>query len=289
VQATADYQSLVRERDSRDSQLAAAMDARGQLEASKAAGIETVEEAIAKSDAMMKRYQDACRHVRDLEQQLAFARAEEVALGRDAAETVKNISNVENHAVAMAAWESQVAAAEALKPIDPMTIGDAKQGVIDAREAIERGALARKAKEQLEAAKDFAEAAKQTEIKAAKLRDNATKTDAILAAELQRIGCPWYPVDVPAGSGTARRLKVKHPRRGETLVSELSEGERARDAIDVALALSGKSDRPAVLILRQEQFEGLQPKVRAEIDQHAKDRGVVILTAAASDDEEVTL
>jgi hypothetical protein len=141
----------------------------------------------------------------------------------------------------------------------------------------------------LAAADDFAEAANKAAYEAARLRKDATKTDEILAAELQRIGCPWFPVDVPTASGSVRRLKVKHPRRGECYVCDLSDGERAKDAIDVALSLGGKTSKPAVLILRQEHFEGLQPAVRAAIDEHAKAAGVEILTAAASDDEEVTL
>jgi energy-coupling factor transporter ATP-binding protein EcfA2 len=187
------------------------------------------------------------------------------------------------------AWQASIEAGERLEPVDPLAIDVRKTAVTAARKAMESGALARKAKEQLAAAEEFEVAAKAAAKAAEKLRANAAATDDVLAAELQRIGCPWRPIDMPKGSGTVRRLVVGHRRGEQTLVSDLSEGERAKHAIDVALSLAGKSDRPAVLILRQEVFEGLQPAVRALIDQHAKERGVVILTAEATDDEEVTL
>jgi energy-coupling factor transporter ATP-binding protein EcfA2 len=289
VEAQSNWQSLVRERDMRTKQLTAAENARTQLEASKAAGIETVKEAESKHSFALEQYQAACVRRQQLEQSLAEAKADEAGFSRNATAAVKNAEHVKTHATAMASWEVQVAAAEALKPVDQADIDALQAMATAARQAIDAGALARKAKEQIAAAEDFRLAAELAAKTAEKLRANAAATDDVLAAELRRIGCPWYPVEVPSGNGTARRLKTKHPRRGETLVAELSEGERARDAIDVALSLGGKSDRPAVLILRQEQFEGLQPSVRAEIDQHAKERGVVILTAAASDDDEVTL
>lgn len=289
VQATADYQKLVHEHDQRLERIRVAQEAREKIEQAKAANVDSVEAATQAATAAMKHYQDACRHVSDLEKQLAVAQAEQESLGREALAADRNLKRSQAHESAMAAWESQVKASESLRPIPQEQVEAAKLTAQKARQAIESGALVRKAKEQLAASEDFLAAANKARGDAEKLRANAAKTDDILAAELKRIGCPWYPVEVPSGNGTARRLKTRHSRRGETLVSELSDGERARDAIDVALALSGKSDRPTVLILRQEQFEGLQPKVRAEIDQHAKERGVVILTAAASDDEEVTL
>lgn len=187
------------------------------------------------------------------------------------------------------AWQASIDAVSGLEPIDDLAIEVRRTECERSRKAMEQGAVVRKAKQQAAAAEDFDAAAIETAKEAEDLRRRAAATDDILAAELQRIGCPWRPVDVPKGNGTERRLVCRHKRGDATLVSELSEGERAKHAIDVALKLAGKSDKPAVLILRQELFEGLQPAVRQEINEHARERNVVILTASASDDKEVTL
>jgi chromosome segregation ATPase len=106
AQATAAYQGLVRERDNRDKQLAAAMDARAQLEASKAAGIETVEEAEKKAAFAMEQYQAVCVRRQELERVLAEAKADEAGFARNATTAAKNVEHVKSHAAAMAACRS---------------------------------------------------------------------------------------------------------------------------------------------------------------------------------------
>ena len=227
--------------------------------------------------------------VADLERRLAKAKAEYESLQRDAVSASRAVQNAETTARIIEQCWAQIEAGEALKPIDDIFIEEAKATTESARKAMETGAVVRKAKEQAAAAEDLSVESARKAMEAVDMRRRAAATDDILAAELQRIGCPWRPVDVPKGNGTERRLVCAHKRGDATLVSDLSAGERARHAIDVALHLAGKSDKPAVLIVRQEQFEGLQPAVRKEIDDHARERNVVILTAAASDDEQVTL
>lgn len=289
VQVASQVAFLQRQQTENARRIQEAAEARAKLETEKAKPAPTKSQALAAVEAAERIATHRAAEVDEAERRLVAAREalKAARIGQGVARDRYEQAN--RRAEAMAAWESQVSAAESLQPIPDSAIAEARAAADAARKAIEAGALARRALKQLAAAEDFADAERHHAAKAAELRRNATRTDDVLAAELQRIGCPWYPVEVPAGNGTERRLATKHAKRGETLVSELSDGERARDAIDVALALAGKSERPAVLILRQEQFEGLQPKVRAEIDQHAQERGVVILTAAASDDEEVTV
>jgi DNA repair exonuclease SbcCD ATPase subunit len=289
TEAAADLARLVQQKVETDQRKAQAKTARTNLEEAKSSCALTKGAALLAVESArgdVRRFQQEVDTLRDALQRAEHNR--DIAVAKlESCET--QFLQADDYAKSMAVWEQQIAAAERLEPVDQLAIDVRKTAVATARKAMETGALARKAKEQLAAAEEFDAVAKASTKAAEKLRANAAATDDVLAAELQRIGCPWRPIDVPKGSGTVRRLVVGHRRGEQTLVSDLSEGERAKHAIDVALSLAGKSDRPAVLILRQEVFEGLQPAVRAMIDQHAQERGVVILTAEATDDDEVTL
>lgn len=73
--------------------------------------------------------------------------------------------------------------------------------------------------------------------------------------------------------------------RGVTPYAELSAGERWRIALDVAV---GALPSHGVLTVPQEAWEGLDPENRRLVAEHVRDRGVVLLTAEASEDDEVT-
>jgi hypothetical protein len=248
----------------------------------------TVEVANDAAAAAMDAYAKACSATRTAKEAWQKAQVDERLAEQEAVSTANVVAGIAKRTELRKQLESVIATGEQAEVPTDLQIADAAQVVANARHNLQQAALVRNARGQLDAAKtreaDAASAAKRAE----SLRSRAASTDDMLAAELQRIGCPWRPKDVPVGKGTERRLVTRHKRGDETLVGDLSTGERARDAIDVALGLSGKSNRPSVLILRQEVWEGLQPAVQSEIDQHATQRGVVILTARATDDPEVT-
>ena len=87
------------------------------------------------------------------------------------------------------------------------------------------------------------------------------------------------PLRVEAG-----RL-VLDTKRGNTYFDDLSAGERSKIAVDIGIDAVGAN---GVLTLSQEIFEGLDPINRDMLAKHAESREVVILTAEASDDEEIT-
>lgn len=289
VEAAADLSELRERKQQVETQRLAAEQARAKLSEITNPPPQTVEEAKDEFNRVSLERDRANSAVADYARLLAKAKAEYESLQRESVAASRAVQNAETTARIIDQCRAQIEAGERLEPIDDLAIEVRRTECENARKAMETGAVVRKAKEQADAAEDFENEAKIAADEAASLRMRAAATDDILAAELQRIGCPWRPVDVPKGNGTERRLVCKHKRGESTLVSDLSAGERARHAIDVALHLAGKSDKPAVLILRQEQFEGLQPAVRQEIDEHARERNVVILTAAASDDEGVTV
>lgn len=266
-----------------------AAEVRKSLEAAKASPAKTATQAEDEYEQAKRRSQAAVDEIQQIEASLITARAalRTARIQEGAAHDALDAARQRDEMIA--GWEDTVAEAESLPAVTPEQIAEADEAMRSARGAMEAGAAARKALEQLAAADDFDTSWEHESAEASKNRADAADVDTVLAHALEQIGCPWTPIDVPRGGQTVRRLVTRHRRGEQTLVSELSDGERAKDAIDVALSLAGKSDRPAVLVLRQDVFEGLAPKVRQMIDKHAKERGVVVLTAAVSDDEEVTL
>ena len=79
--------------------------------------------------------------------------------------------------------------------------------------------------------------------------------------------------------------------RGTICVSELSDGTRSKVAIDIgiaALARLGVPNKLMILTIPQRIYGEFQPKTRGEIDEHAKACGVHVLTALATDDDQLT-
>jgi hypothetical protein len=177
-------------------------------------------------------------------------------------------------------WREAIEAAEAV--VDPTDdeIEAAAIAVTQARKAIEDGALARKAIEDLEKAKAHQEKAKALTAKANQIRGAAKSTDDVLSSFVAKCGTQ---LQVKAG-----RLYME-TNRGLTLFAELSHGERWKVAIDVALnAFPANSAHLPVLTIPQEAFEGLDAINRDIVAKHARDRGVVIITAECSIDEQIT-
>ena len=111
---------------------------------------------------------------------------------------------------------------------------------------------------------------------AERLRDAAKSTDQVLTELVAK---------------TCNVLRVEHGRlvlttkRGATYFADLSHGERWKLAIDIAIELLPEC---GIIVIPQEAFESLDPTARKVINQHAKTRGVVIITAESSDDEVLT-
>lgn len=109
---------------------------------------------------------------------------------------------------------------------------------------------------------------------AEKIRDIARSTDT--AIERALVGSGFTGVSIVQG-----RLCVKTDR-GTEPVSELSHGERWRLALDIASRGLGKG---ALLAVCQEAWESLDPTNRRAVAEMARERGIVLVTAEASEGE----
>lgn len=105
-------------------------------------------------------------------------------------------------------------------------------------------------------------------IDARQLRDAARGTERVVLDAVRAVSGD----DVELHDG---RLYV-NTDRGRELFSDLSQGERWRKALDIAVKAVGAS---GLLVVKQEAYEALDPVNRREIAEYARKIGVVILTA----------
>jgi len=181
-----------------------------------------------------------------------------------------------NHESTIAAWREQLAA-DAPAPVSIDEQEAAAQRVSEARKAVEDGAVLRQKLKSLAAAKEAKALAHSHRERAARFREAAAGTDGVLSQAVAKTGSPLRVDD-------GRLVLSTH--RGPTKFADLSAGERWRIALDVAIESVGDE---GVFVIPQEAYEGLDPIARREIAEHVAERRVVVLTAEASDDEEIVV
>ncbi|XZE18780.1 hypothetical protein SH449x_004084 [Pirellulaceae bacterium SH449] len=157
--------------------------------------------------------------------------------------------------------------------LEEIEAAKARFAAIEAR--IEAAAIAREAAAKVEEARAIKHKAAEHRRNAIELRNAAKGTDDVLSELVGR---------------TCNVLRVEHGRlvldtnRGATYFAELSHGERWKLAIDIAVDQLGNN---GIVVVPQEAFEGLDPIARAVINDHAKHRRVLVLTAENSASSEI--
>ena len=155
-------------------------------------------------------------------------------------------------------------------------IEQAKADVMIAQESIVQAQAFEDKRAMLERFVSGSKLAKQLKKQAANLRDNGRATSDILSRLI-----PMGDLRYEAG-----RLVVRTDRSESEPYSDLSHGERWKLAIDIAVEYLPDG---GLLVIPQESYEGLSNENRQLIDRHAKERGVVILTAAVSDSDGIVI
>ncbi len=155
-------------------------------------------------------------------------------------------------------------------------IASAKEQVDTAQQLIERAAVQREQLTRHHQAIDLSNQAGELRKRAAEIRNAAKNTDVVLSSLVAK---------------TCDLLRVEHgrlvlqTRRGTTYFGELSHGERWKLAMDVALNVIGNR---GVIVIPQEAWEGCDDFARQAISEHAKLRGVLVLTAECSRQAAIT-
>ncbi len=207
------------------------------------------------------------QELRDFEAELILRRQRHDSIDRE-------LAAAELFHSTLAAWQKTVTAGEMTGPTDE-DLAAADEAITAAREAIEAGSAARAAKAKLATAETHRKAEIVAEQQAETFRTAAASVDQVLTDQIATLGCP---LRVEAG-----RL-LTDTDRGPTFYAELSDGERWKMAVEIAVKAVGKG---GLLVIPQAAYGEIQPRVRRELHESAKGAGVVILTALATDDDEI--
>jgi hypothetical protein len=227
----------------------------------------TVDQAKQEVDAATRERDAADRAFEEAKQRLEAARVR-YNLARS------DLQTAEGHANTIASWRTQIDAAANVQPVDPAELAAARDSVVKAREAVERGAVVRNAKAQLKAAEASREEARQSQQQAEFLRSCAKGTDDVLSSQVGKLNCP---LTVKTIDGKTRL--VLQTGRGETFYSDLSHGERWTIALDIAIAAVGER---GLIPVQQEAWESLDYEHQVQIDKQCRAAKVWLVTARAS-------
>lgn len=267
--------TLKAQKDASERGALAARQAQDQLEDAEASYTGLTLAQAQSIEAEAKAAQEAAeKSVREAEAALARARSAHEAARIAVSNAITGRKNAEQHEALVKQWREQITASVPIAPPED-ELSNATAAVSTARQAVEQGALVRKAKQHLAEADKHAETAKAHRQRSEQLRSAAHGTDDVLSQIISQSGSP---------------LRVEHgrlvlqTRRGNTYFHDLSAGERSRIAVDIGIDAVGAH---GVLTLSQEIFEGLDPINRESLAAHAVESGVVILTAEASEHDEI--
>jgi len=165
------------------------------------------------------------------------------------------------------------------EPVLELDLQSAENSVKTALGAVEKGALIRKARADLENASKLKSEANTAESRAEELRDAAKSTDAVLADAIQTLGLP-----LSVGNG---RLMVTNSDRnpeGVELFEDLSKGEKTNLVVRIAIKAVGPG---GMFVIPQEYYEGLTESIILGIAQELENSGVLAVSAKAVDGEEI--
>ena len=211
------------------------------------------------------------RKLAELQRELSEVRAAK-SLADERAHTA---STALDQAMSQAEQIAELKAVIESNPVEPITderIAQLDKQKSEALEAVQLGEVVRRAIDTKEQVDQLQTDANAITSESTTLRTQAKSTDAVLEQAL--IDAGFDTIKVHDG-----RLCVSSDRGLEPF-SDLSHGERWRMALDLAAHGLPKS---SVLPVCQEAFESLDPTNRSEINELARERGLVIVTAEATD------
>lgn len=187
----------------------------------------------------------------------------------------KDLQAAEAHERDMAAWKASIEAAANVQQPNAKEISDGAIRVEQAREAIERGAIVRKAIEQR--AKSVAEQkeASAMAIRASRLRDAAKAAEGVLSDEVAKLGCP---LRVESG-----RLVLDVGDRKSEPFSRQSMGARLAIALPLKIR---QLERGGIFDLAQESWESLDYNNRQMVLEMVREAGVCMYSAQCDSEQE---
>lgn len=172
--------------------------------------------------------------------------------------------------------QQAVGAAEAAADVDSEQIAALESRQANARTALQRAEVVRRAIEQRERARVKSSEAGEALERAERLRHAARGCEGVISEALAKV--------CPEGMLVHDGLLVVETDRGLEPFDELSHGERWRWALEIA-ARSIKDPKNGLLVCRQEGWDALQPKVQHEVADMARSKGLLVIAASVDDGE----
>jgi energy-coupling factor transporter ATP-binding protein EcfA2 len=181
----------------------------------------------------------------------------------------------EQHARLASQWQEQIDAAADVRRIPAEQLTEAAQAAGRARERLVQGGIIIRAKAQLTEADDYRKLAERHRERAERLRAAGQGVDGVLSDLVAKSGVPLRVEIVDH-----RMRLVLDTKRGRTCFGELSDGERWRIAIDIAIQAVGTGGE---ITLPQASWEGLDNENRRAIARQAREGRIIIYTAECDD------
>ena len=248
----------------RQNQRAQWIESTSQLSTLEAAS-ESLEDAMASTKNAASFYQEKKDQLQKLEQELAIANEQH-------RQSVMRLESVKKSQAARDRLRESVNSGEPIL-IPDSEIDGLRKSVEVARSNESAGEVQRKKHIDRAAAIKFADISAGHADWGKQYRTGAARIDGILSEQINKLG-----VDLAVMDG---RLYYD-TSRGPTLYHELSDGERWRIALDIAIDVAGAN---GLLSIPQKSWEALDPANQLAIHEHCRHRGAVIVTAAAADGE----
>lgn len=272
--AIAEQTRLITEANSINHTLQNAATARQQLEATHSSHHgPTLEEANATEADERAALERAQREVARLRMELAAAEHEVQQAGLRHQNAVNAVDAARRYAETIAGWRLAIESAADVQPIAAELLEAAAADVTAARQALELGALVRQAKDSTARASEHMTRAAELRSVSDTLREAGKATDDVLSDVVQKLGCPLRVV--------AGRL-VTTTKRGETYFGELSDGERWKLALDIAIEAVGPN---GVLTVQQHAWQDLDPTNKQLIVDRVAETDCTLFTAQCDDGE----
>lgn len=191
---------------------------------------------------------------------------------------LEKIEAAKESAAQLAEWEKTLLAGT-VEPVDAQELDQARLRTLEASDAIKHGMEARRAIATQAESVELRNRADETKREAERLRGSAKQTDEVLSSLVKEIVPELWVED--------GRLYTTTKERGPTLFAELSDGQRAKLALRIAIgALTVKVDEqgeilsdPGFVTLEQKHWEGIDEIAKEEIKQLAKDCQVCVIVA----------
>lgn len=238
----------------------------------------TLRESQADVDQKQQAVSDIEVKIQEVEDQLRGLRNDLKSAEGDLEEAMNNHSMVSSYEESVAGWKATIDKSEQTIAPTADEITEAEMSLDAARHAHDEGVRVRDARKKQREIDAETETVKRLRARAEQLREAAKSTDEVLSSVIAKSGSPLQVATVNGET----RLMLKTDR-GDEYFRDLSDGERWKIALDIAIdALSKLPAEHRILVIGQTAWEALDDANRKLIRQHISDTEIWVLTAEAS-------